>query len=70
MGSIQYSSSLDYPIETQMAQPLCLPPNNNGKKACWRWSKISLNVTKALGFVVIKKDSSSVWTVYKTVYEL
>ena len=68
MGSIQYSSSLDYPIETPDGTTIMPSDNNNGKKACWRWSKDKFERNKALGFVVIKKDSSSVWTVYTKQY--
>ena len=39
MGSIQYSKSLDYPIETPDGTFVMPSDNNNGKRACWRWSK-------------------------------
>ena len=68
MGSIQYSSSLDYPIETPDGSTVMPADNNNGKKACWRWSKDKFNRNKELGFIEIKKDSSGVWTVYTKQY--
>lgn len=55
MGSIQYSSSLDYPIETPDGTTIMPSDNNNGKKACWRWSKDKFERNKALGFVVIRR---------------
>lgn len=39
MGSIQYSESLDYPIETPDGSYVTPKDNNSGRKACWRWSK-------------------------------
>lgn len=67
MGSIQYSQSLDYPIETP--EGFVTPAeNNNGKKACWRWSRDKYERNKRDGFVVIKKDSKGVWTVYTKQY--
>lgn len=68
MGSIQYSSSLDYPIQAPDGTTIMPSDNNSGKKACWRWSKDKFERNKALGFVVIKKDSSAVWTVYTKQY--
>jgi len=68
MGSIQYSSSLDYPIETPDNTTVYPADNNNGKKACWRWSKSKYDWGKANGFIEIKKDSQGVWTVYTKQY--
>jgi adenine-specific DNA-methyltransferase len=68
MGSIQYSSSLDYEIETPDGGYVKPADNNNGKKACWRWSKDKYIKNKELGFVVIKKDLSDLWTVYTKQY--
>ncbi len=39
MGTIQYSQSLDYEIITPDGSVITPKDNNNGKKACWRWSK-------------------------------
>ncbi len=68
MGSIQYSTSLDYPIETPDGSFVMPADNNKGKKACWRWSKEKFFTNKARGFVEIKKDSSGIWTIYTKQY--
>lgn len=68
MGSIQYSSSLDYPIETPDGGVVFPKDNNNGKKACWRWSREKYLRNKEAGFVEIKPDNSGVWTVYTKQY--
>lgn len=68
MGSIQYSESLDYDIETPDGSTVRPADNNNGKKACWRWSKEKYLKNKENGFVVIKQDKAGVWTVYTKQY--
>ncbi len=68
MGSIQYSESLDYPIKVPDDTVVYPKDNNNGKKACWRWSKKKLEWGLENGFVEIKKDSKSIWTVYTKQY--
>lgn len=68
MGSIQYSTSLDYPIDAPDGTTINPADNNNGKKACWRWSKTKYDWGKKNGFIEIKKDSSGVWTVYTKQY--
>ena len=68
MGSIQYSESLDYPIETPDGGIVYPIDNNSGKKACWRWSKNKLEWGLKNGFIVIKKDSKDIWTVYSKQY--
>ena len=68
MGSIQYSPSLDYPIEISEGNIIFPKDNNNGKKACWRWSKDKLKWGILNGFIEIKKDSKNVWTVYTKQY--
>ena len=68
MGSIQYSKSLDYPIEAPDGSLIMPSDNNNGKRACWRWSKDKFDRNKENGFIEIKKDSSDVWTVYTKQY--
>ena len=42
--------------------------NNNGKKACWRWSRDKFYKNSSLGFVDIKKDPNGVWIVYTKQY--
>lgn len=68
MGSIQYSESLDYPIEMPDNTFVMPKDNNGGKKACWRWSKDKFKWGKENGFVEIKKDAKGVWTVYTKQY--
>ena len=68
MGSIQYSKSLDYPIETPDGTFVMPSDNNNGKRACWRWSKEKFRKNEEQGFVEIKKDSKGIWTVYTKQY--
>lgn len=68
MGSIQYSASLDYPIVAPDGTTVMPSDNNRGKKACWRWSKDKYEWGKDEGFVVIKKDSQGIWTVYTKQY--
>ena len=68
MGSIQYSESLDYPIEAPDGTEIYPADNNGGKKACWRWSKDKFIRNKERGFTVIKKDNSNIWTVYTKQY--
>lgn len=67
MGSIQYSESLDYAITTPDGSTVYPSDNNNGRKACWRWSREKYAWGIANGFVVIKK-SKGVWTVYTKQY--
>ncbi len=68
MGSIQYSASLDYPIETPDGNYVTPADNNGGRKACWRWSKDKYERNKKFGFVVLKRDSSGIWNVYTKQY--
>ena len=68
MGSIQYSESLDYPITTPDNTVVYPKDNNSGKKACWRWSEKKLEWGIENDFVVIKKDSKGIWTVYTKQY--
>jgi len=68
MGSIQYSPSLDYPIETPDEGTVMPADNNNGKKACWRWSRSKYDWGTDNGFIELKKDGTGVWTVYTKQY--
>ncbi len=68
MGSIQYSSSLDYPILAPDGTNVMPADNNGGRKACWRWSKQKFDWGVENGFIEIKKDSKGVWTVYTKQY--
>lgn len=68
MGSIQYSKSLDYEIEAPDGTKVKPADNNNGKKACWRWSKEKFEWGIQNDFIVIKKDSTDIWTIYTKQY--
>ncbi|MFJ8065011.1 site-specific DNA-methyltransferase [Psychrobacillus sp. NPDC096426] len=68
MGSIQYSKSLDYPIKAPDGTTIMPADNNKGKKACWRWSEDKFEWGLQNDFIVIKKDSSDIWTVYTKQY--
>lgn len=68
MGSIQYSESLDYEIISPDNTSIFPKDNNNGKKACWRWSKKKLEWGIQNSFVEIKKDTKGIWTVYTKQY--
>lgn len=68
MGSIQYSASLDYRILCPDGTYTTPMENNNGKKACWRWSRDKFYKNSSLGFVDIKKDPNGVWIVYTKQY--
>lgn len=68
MGSIQYSESLDYPIETPDGAFVNPMDNNNGRKACWRWSKPKYEWGIENGFIVKQKDRDGVWTIYSKQY--
>lgn len=68
MGSIQYSKSLDYEIKAPDGTSIWPKDNNQGKRACWRWSKDKLDWGFENGFIEIKKDSKGIWTVYTKQY--
>ena len=68
MGSIQYSESLDYPIETPDGAFVNPMDNNNGRKACWRWSKPKYEWGIENGFIVKQKDRDGVCTIYSKQY--
>lgn len=65
-ASIQYSSSLDYPIKTPDNSEVY--PSSKNKKSCWRWGKEKLQWGIENDFVVIKKDSKNKWAVYTKQY--
>lgn len=68
MGTIQYSKSLDYPIQSPEGGEIWPADNNHGRKACWRWSKDKVEWGIANKFIEIKKNSSNIWTVYSKQY--
>ena len=68
MGSIQYSSSLDYKIDVPDGMSVYPKDNNKGRKACWRWSLNKYKWGLENGYIEIKKDTSDIWTVYTKQY--
>lgn len=68
MGSIQYSVSLDYPIECPDGSFITPKQNNNGNQACWRWSRDKFDWGLENDYIVIKKDREGIWTVYTKQY--
>lgn len=67
MGSIQYSSSMDYPITMPDNSKVLPRDNNNGKKAIWRWSKEKVNWGIKNGYIIFKKINGK-WIVYTKQY--
>ncbi len=65
-ASIQYSASLDYPIETPDGKRVL--PKQGNKRACWRWSKDKVVWGIKNDFVVFKKDKNGKWQVYTKQY--
>ncbi|MFD2703592.1 site-specific DNA-methyltransferase [Paenibacillus shunpengii] len=65
-ASIQYSSSLDYPIISPEGEELY--PAINEKRACWRWSKEKVEWGLENGFIEFKKDKDGNWQVYSKQY--
>ena len=65
-ASIQYSKSLDYPINSPDGTEIV--PSYDKKQACWRWSKEKLKWGIENDFVVIKKDNKEHWAVYTKQY--
>src|SRR5699024_11174420 len=65
-ASIQYSSSLDYPITAPDGSSIY--PAHGERQSCWRWGKDKLKWGIENDFVVIKKDSRDRWAVYTKQY--
>ncbi|MCL2042642.1 MAG: site-specific DNA-methyltransferase [Treponema sp.] len=63
--SIQYSSSLDYPIEYKGE---FIYPSEKGKRGCWRWSKKRYEWGLANGYIVIKKGADGDNKIYTKQY--
>ena len=65
-ASIQYSSSLDYPILSPDNTNIL--PANGGAKSCWRWNKEKVKWGIENDFIVIKKNGNDKWAVYTKQY--
>lgn len=68
MGSIQYSKSMDYPIEMEDGSIIYPSDNNYGKRAIWRWSKDKYMWGIENDYIVTKKDKNGKWTIYTKQY--
>jgi adenine-specific DNA-methyltransferase len=67
-ASIQYSQSLDYPINSPDGTEIF--PKQGNKRACWRWSMGKLKWGIENDFIVFKKDKNNKWQVYSKQYML
>ncbi len=68
MWSIQYSESLDYPIETPNWKTVMPSENNKWKRACWRWGKTKYKWGLENDFIEFKEDKNWIWQVYTKQY--
>jgi adenine-specific DNA-methyltransferase len=64
--SIQYSKSLDYPIELPNGD--VIEPSENGKRGCWRWSKEKYEWGLKNDFIEFKKNTDGKLWVYTKQY--
>lgn len=67
-ASLQYSSSLDYPIESPDGSQIYPKDNTNKDKAIWRWGKEKLKWGFENDFLEWKKDKSGIWQLYTKQY--
>jgi adenine-specific DNA-methyltransferase len=65
-ASIQYSESLDYPINAP--DGTVVEPDIDGKRACWRWSEEKVEWGIENDFVVFKESKDGDWKVYTKQY--
>ncbi len=65
-ASIQYSDSLNYPIDAPDGSKIF--PGDGTKQACWRWSKQKLDWGLKNDYIVIKKNRDNNWSVYTKQY--
>jgi len=65
--SIQYSSSLDYPIKAPDGTKIY--PGEGNKRGCWRWSKQKYDWGLQNGFIELKKnEKDKKWIIYTKQY--
>lgn len=67
-ASIQYSKSLDYPIECPDGTFVYPADNSDKSRSSWRWGKEKLTWGIENGFIEFKKDKNGVWQVYTKQY--
>ncbi len=67
-ASIQYSQSLDYPIQMPDGSFITPVENSDKDRSCWRWSKQKLQWGLDNDFIVYKKDKKGVWQIYTKQY--
>lgn len=68
MGTIQYSQSLDYPIQTPDGATVLPADNNGGRRACWRWSEQKFKWGIENDYIVFRKNKDGIWIVYTKQY--
>lgn len=64
--SIQYSRSLDYPIQAPDGSEIL--PSENGRRGAWRWSKNKYEWGLKNDFIVLKQRDDGQWNVYTKQY--
>ena len=67
-ASLQYSSSLDYPIKTPDGNDIYPKDNTDKDKAIWRWGREKLKWGIDNDFIEWKKDKKNIWQLYTKQY--
>lgn len=67
-ASLQYSSSLDYPIVTPDGSKIYPSDNTDKDRAIWRWGKEKLKWGFDNDFLEWKKDKTGIWQLYTKQY--
>lgn len=67
-ASLQYSTSLDYPIIAPDGTKVMPKDNTDKDRAIWRWSKEKLKWGFESDFLEWKKDKNEVWQLYTKQY--
>ena len=67
-ASLQYSSSLDYPIVSPDGTDIYPKDNTDKNRAIWRWGKEKLKWGFENDFLEWKKDKNNIWQLYTKQY--
>lgn len=67
-ASLQYSTSLDYPITSPDGTEIYPKDNTNKDRAIWRWGKEKLKWGLENDFLEWKKDKNNIWQLYTKQY--
>ena len=67
-ASLQYSSSLDYPIISPDGTDIYPKDNTDKNRAIWRWGKEKLKWGFENDFLEWKKDKNNIWQLYTKQY--